>query len=260
MKLDQESTQSMLLRNTIVPLDKNWTVTPITLGRRIAKSFWFNYLEGDAEPLEIAYRVWLLRNGDNLILVDTGPPIEEAITRGITEIKPIDQSLRALSIDPQKIRHIVLTHLHWDHASSADLFPNANFYTQQEEIDFFTGDAWENHATARFFSHRKMLQGLIDNGKVIPINGDICLCSGVRLIRVGGHTPGSQILAVQTAKGTAILAGDAIPLNKNYTEAIPTGILVDLMEVISTRKRIRAMKPHCLFTGHDPVDCLILDH
>lgn len=252
------------MRSTIMPAnmavaEAGWTITPVTLGRRMARSSWFNYLEGGSEPLEIAYRVWLLRNVDTVILVDTGPPVGEAGMRGITEIAPVDQQLLALSIDPLTIEHIVLTHLHWDHASSADLFPNARFYAQRSEIDFFTGDAWENNATARFFSHRSMLQGLIENGQIVPLDGDALLCPGVRLIRVGGHTPGSQILAVQTPDGLAVLSGDAIPMNRNYTEAIPTGILVDLLEVINARKRIRGMQPTRLYTGHDPVECLLCD-
>jgi len=237
-------------------LGTNWTVTPVTLGKRMARSSWFNYLEGGSEPLEIVYRVWLLRNADALILVDTGPPVGEAAARGITDIEPVDARLRALSIDPLSIEHIVLTHLHWDHASSADLFPNARFYAQRSELEFFTGDAWENSATSRFFSHRAMLETLIAKGQVQPLDGDAWLCPGIQLIKVGGHTPGSQILVVQTLAGTAVLAGDAIPMNRNYTEAIPTGILVDLIEVINARKRIRAMQPHSLYTGHDPVECL----
>lgn len=252
------------MQTTMVPaspaiVEAGWTVTPVSLGRRNARASWFNYLEGGSEPLEIAYRVWLLRNANMVILVDTGPPVEEASARGITEIEAVDRQLRALSVDPLAIEHIVLTHLHWDHASSADLFPNARFYAQRSELEFFTGDAWENSATARFFSHRAMLEQLIANGQVMPLDGDVLLCPGVQLIRVGGHTPGSQIIAVQTAEGTAVLTGDAIPMNRNYTEAIPTGILVDLMEVINARKRVRALLPHCLYTGHDPVERLLCD-
>ncbi len=249
--------QTTLMPACAVIHEAGWTVTPVTLGRRWARSSWFNYLEGGAEPLEIAYRVWLLRNADTVILVDTGPPVGEAQARGITEIEPVDQCLRALSIDPFSIEHIVLTHLHWDHASSADLFPNARFYAQRSELDFFTGDAWENQATARFFSHRTMLENLIANNQIVPLDGDADLCPGVQLLKVGGHTPGSQVIVVQTVEGTCVLTGDAIPMNRNYTEAIPTGILVDLMEVIQARKRVRALRPYCLFTGHDPVERLI---
>ena len=66
-------------------------------------------------------------------------------------------------------------------------------------------------------------------------------------------------LLVQTPEGLAVLSGDAIPMNRNYIEAIPTGILVDLFEVINARKRIRGMQPKRLYTGHDPVECLLCE-
>ena len=39
-------------------------------------------------------------------------------------------------------------------------------------------------------------------------------------MRVGGHTPGSQMVVADTAAGKAILTGDAIPTNRNFVEDI----------------------------------------
>lgn len=224
----------------------------------MAKSSWFNYLE-DGAGVEIVYRVWLLQQGEDLVLVDTGPPLDEAERRGFEGMINVDAALRAAGVEPAQIRHVVLTHLHWDHASSADLFPNATFYAQPGEVAFFTGDAWDNPATARFYSHREMLTKLIDAGRFPCIPTEIELFPGIRLLRVGGHTPGSQIVIVDTSEGRAVLTGDAIPMNRNYTDAIPTGLFVDLVEVMNARTAIRRLLPRMLYTGHDPVERLLCD-
>jgi glyoxylase-like metal-dependent hydrolase (beta-lactamase superfamily II) len=233
-----------------------WSIQCVSLGRRMAKSSWFNYLE-DGEALEIVYRVWVLRQGSHAVLVDTGPPLDEATRRGFDGMTSVADALREAGIHPDDIRHVILTHLHWDHASSADLFPNAMFYAQPGEIAFFTGEAWENHATARFYSHREMLTKLIEAGRFPEIAEDMQLFQGIRLLRVGGHTPGSQIVVVDTAEGCAVLTGDAIPMNRNYSDAIPTGLFVDLVEVMNARSLIRRLEPSVLYTGHDPVERLV---
>ncbi|MBP8294479.1 MAG: N-acyl homoserine lactonase family protein [Burkholderiales bacterium] len=236
-----------------------WRVTPLNLGRRKAHYSWFNYLETDVAQIEIVYWVWVLRCADEVVLVDTGPPVDEAERRGITAVVPVAEALAEIGIDARSVERIVLTHLHWDHASSAGSFPNAKFFAQQQEIAFFIGDAWQIPSTARFFSHRQMLRRLIESGRIESVAGDVAFLPGLRLIRVGGHTPGSQMVLVDTAAGLAVLTGDAIPMNRNYTGAIPTGILVNLLEVANAQRTVRSLRPHCIYTGHDPVACLRLE-
>ncbi len=75
---------------------------------------------------------------------------------------------------------------------------------------------------------------------------------------MGGHTPGSQMLIVDTDQGKAVLSGDAIPMNRNFTDDIPSGIVIDVRESLAALARIRDMRPAALYTGHDPQACLKL--
>ena len=64
------------------------------------------------------------------------------------------------------------------------------------------------------------------------------------------------MVAVDVAGGKAIIAGDAIPLNRNFQERIPTAIHIDLTEAIDALNRVRSMAPVSLYTGHDVLPAL----
>lgn len=235
-----------------------WSVEPLELARRTAHRAWFFYLSDDGSPLEIAYRVWLLRSGNERILVDTGPPLDEGARRGLRDMRTVEGALLGADVRTEEIRTVVLTHMHWDHASSADRFTHARFYVQRAELDFFMGVAHDHPATARFFSHRDMLVRLVESGRVEIVDGDHDLRPGIRLVRVGGHTPGSQIVVIARPEGCEVIASDAIPLNRNYTDLIPNGIFVNVVDAIAALKTVRALGPSKVYTGHDLVPSLLL--
>src|SRR3712207_2052230 len=47
--------------------------------------------------------------------------------------EPFDAQLRALGVEPQEVRRVVMTHLHVDHTSGMRLLPNAEFTCAREE-------------------------------------------------------------------------------------------------------------------------------
>ncbi|MBS0320781.1 MAG: N-acyl homoserine lactonase family protein [Proteobacteria bacterium] len=211
----------------------------------------FLYLTDIGVELEIAYRLWVILGGPEPVVVDTGPPLDEAHRRGITDVRDIDSGLLQLGIRATDVRTVVLTHLHWDHAANASRFPNATFLAQRLEIDFFADHLREHPSMNRFFSHQAMLAELIATGRVRAVHGDQQLFAGVRTIKVGGHTPGSQMLVVDGSEGTLVITGDAIPLHRNYTDSIPSGIVVNTLEAIAALHRVRTLDAARLFTGHD---------
>jgi len=233
-----------------------YTIEAVEVGRRMADSALFLYLTEPGKELQIAYRLWVLRGAAGVILVDTGPPLEEAHRRGIMQVRPIAQALGEVGVDPAAVKTIVLTHLHWDHASNAEHFPSATFLAQRAEIEFFRSRTRQHPSMNRFFSHQAFLGELIEAGRIQPVDGDTQVVEGVNAVRVGGHTPGSQMLIVDTAEGKAILTGDAVPLHRNYIDNIPSGIVVDVFEAIAAIERVRALRPVAIYTGHDLETCL----
>ncbi|HVO88590.1 MAG TPA: N-acyl homoserine lactonase family protein [Casimicrobiaceae bacterium] len=233
-----------------------YSIHPLEIGRRRADSALFMFLTDPGVEIEIAYRLWVLRSGEQLFVVDTGPPLEEAHRRGITRVREIDEALAEVGVRGEDVRTVVLTHLHWDHAANAAKFPNAVYLAQRGEIEFFRSHAREHPAMNRFFSHQAYLGTLIDQGRIRPIDGDQPIAPGLTAMRVGGHTPGSQMLVVDAVEGTSVITGDAIPLHRNYLENIPSGIVVNTLEAIAALERVRALRPAVIYTGHDLQPCL----
>lgn len=233
-----------------------YTIQPVEVGRRKADSALFLYLTDFGVEIEIAYRLWVLRGEGDVIVVDAGPPLEEAHRRGITQVRDIDAALAEVGVRAADVRTMVLTHLHWDHAANVAKFPNAVCLAQRREIEFFQSHAREHPAMNRFFSHQDYLGQLIAEGRIQPIDGDQLIAPGLCAIRVGGHTPGSQMVVVDTQDGRAVISGDAIPLHRNYLDNIPSGIVVDTLEALAALDRVRALRPAAIYTGHDLQPCL----
>jgi glyoxylase-like metal-dependent hydrolase (beta-lactamase superfamily II) len=235
---------------------RTWEVIPLELGRRRAQQAWFYFLSESAESIEIAYWAWLLRSGPDLVLVDTGPPPDEGARRGLHDVVPIDDALARLGVDAAAIDRVILTHLHWDHAAGCDRLPAARFVVQQREADFFADAAHAHPATGRFFAHRPRLEALLRSGRCDLVDGDSTVAPGLRLVRVGGHTPGSQMVLVDTPRGLAIITGDVVPFARNFEANVPNGILVDLLDSIAALRTIRGLRPALVYPGHDLQPCV----
>ena len=86
--------------------------------------------------------MFVITGGDRPIMVDTGTP-DAAFVReyfGYTFERPAEEDtllqLTGAGIDPADVRDVVFTHLHWDHCSNVELFPNARFTVQDDELRY----------------------------------------------------------------------------------------------------------------------------
>ena len=232
-------------------------ILPIDVGSRNGTELLFCYL-ADPKPVTVHYRLWVLRNGKETIVVDSGLPPQEAARRGVTGARDVAAALNEVGVDAARISTVVLTHLHWDHASNAEIFSRATFVLQRSELDWLTSPFLADPAIGRFYDDVARFANWAQQGRFRLLDGDEAIADGVRALRVGGHTPGHQVVSVDVDGGTAVIAGDAIPLNRNYLERIPTAIHIDLLEAIESLSRVEALKPIALYTAHDPEPVLRL--
>jgi len=219
-----------------------------------------NFIGGDdhASPMPLDYYVWLIeRDGMMPLLVDTGFGEDAAIRRKRTMIRPVADGLRAIGVDPASIEDVVITHLHYDHAGSLDIFPKARFHIQDEEMAFATGRVMTHKAVRAPFDAEPVAQmvHLLFGDRVVFHDGDEELAPGIILRFLPGHTAGLQGVEVFTARGPVLLASDVAHLYANLVWEIPFPIVVDVPAYLDAHRRLRELVPGLdhIIPGHDPL-------
>lgn len=203
---------------------------------------------------------WVVQGEDDVIVVDSGYTPEIAQQRNIsTYVSPVDLLAR-IGIDAAAVPHVVLTHLHWDHAAGMSLFPNARFYLQEAEYRFWIEDpkaqrpAFANPFTTDE-SYRIALSKLKGTARLALLQGDREILPGVECLLAAGHTPALQAVAVNTEQGTAVVGSDCGHMFANYREDWPSCLIYDLGAWLDSFSRLRATASSLdlLFPGHDPL-------
>ncbi|MDH6579946.1 N-acyl homoserine lactonase family protein [Kitasatospora sp. MAP5-34] len=226
-------------------------------GRPARDNFLFD--EGQFPPgtdMPMDFYLWVIRNDRHLLLVDTGFPEEMALRRGRTLFRcPVD-ALADLGITADDVSDIVITHMHYDHAGNLDRFPAARIHLQEAELRFCAGPAMRHRAVRKPFEAvnvRTAIQGLFEERLVLH-QGEAELIPGVTVHPVPGHTPGTQVVRVRTARGWVVLAGDATHLWDNIRLRSPFPILDHLASMMDGYDTIEALADgdDHIIPGHDP--------
>ena len=145
---------------------------------------------------------WYIEGADRNILVDTSMSAED--TKKYTETKVEDlisfeDARSSVGLRPEDIELIIQTHLHFDHCGNTAKCKNAKVIVQKAELDF----AFAPHPVFASVYDK----GLIKGCNLVPIQGDQEIFPGIDVISVPGHTPGTQAVSIQTAKGKAVISG-----------------------------------------------------
>jgi glyoxylase-like metal-dependent hydrolase (beta-lactamase superfamily II) len=211
------------------------------------------------EPMRMAYFVWAVTDGNRTVVVDLGFTEPVGTRRGRSFMRSPGDGLRVLGVDPESVDQVIVTHFHYDHTGNHASFPKATFHVQDSEMQFWTGRHARQQAFSRSLERDDVLAFVRYNwdGRVHFVDGEAEILPGIRVLRVGGHTAGMQIVTVETSRGTAVLASDASHYYANIDNDVPFGTLHDLPGVYNGFARIRelASKPELILPGHDPAVC-----
>jgi glyoxylase-like metal-dependent hydrolase (beta-lactamase superfamily II) len=211
-----------------------------------------------AMPLD--YYVWAIHraDGEPPVIVDTGFGESAAAARGRIMTRPVLEGLRTAGIDHLSVEHVILTHLHYDHAGSLGVFPNAKFHVQDTELAFATSRAMCDHGIRAPFDGEPVAQLVrkLYAGHVVFHDGDETFAPGIHLRLAAGHTAGLQVVCCETERGTVVLASDAAHLYANIARRLPFPIYIDEPAYRAAQDRLLELAGGSydhIVPGHDPL-------
>jgi N-acyl homoserine lactone hydrolase len=214
---------------------------------------------GDRAPdrIQIPITCYLIRAADTTILFDTG--LSPRAVPGLVRTDPLARfgdedllvhRLDALGLEPSDVDMVVLSHLHFDHAGGAALFPSSQLVVQQDEYSY----AYYPATFFASFYYRKNFE--LPGYRWRLLDGDAELAPGVTALRSDGHTPGHQSLLVELPESRpVILAGDCCYWQRSIDEEVPPGVVWDptrAMHSIKRLKTIARLTGGRIFPSHDP--------
>lgn len=182
-----------------------WTITSLRVGEL--------YLPEGSGVMRDPIHCWLVRGAGHNILVDSGMT-DIATIRDRLKVDGIGgghsaltECLAAEGLAPVDIDHVVLTHLHFDHADNLDLFPDGVVVIQRDELQ----EALDPVPSQRIFYWQSTITNLTNRKRgrqIRMIDGDLDLFPGFKLLKLPAHTAGMQIPIVDTTKGKVALVSD----------------------------------------------------
>jgi N-acyl homoserine lactone hydrolase len=180
------------------------------------------HVEGERMPIY----VHVIDHPDARVLVDTG----------MTDLHPLladmEPRLRPLSeqdFDVASIDIVVNTHLHGDHCGGNHLFAGTPIYVQRLELD-------AAHREADYLREWVDAPGV----EYVPVDGELELLPGLRLLPAPGHTAGSQVVVVETAGRPIVIGGDMAVWFDELDEPSTEGQLL-----------VRALEPELVWLAHE---------
>ena len=218
--------------------------------------------------LVVAINPVLLRTEDAVILCDTGLGTKHKeqpciLPNGRGASGGVLQQLQSLGVAPEDVTHVILTHLHYDHAGGLTCldregnlipaFPNARVFVQNEEWEAAQKALYQN--TKAYKSENWGIYQ--DSPKLHLLDGDDEILPGVKVIKTNGHTAGHEVILVDGGDGQrAGIFGDIIPTPGHFNPGLR--MKFDFNPEVSQqwRKRliVRALEENwLLFFYHAPV-------
>ncbi len=236
---------------------KTWTMGKIRLhlldGGRFAldggamfgvvpRTLWSRHISPDERNrIPMASHPLLIETPDTRILVDTGLGLAwEGKRKEIYAVEPQDP-LEGTPFRPEDVDLVVLTHLHFDHTGGSTrreddrwvpAYPRATYLVQQREL----ADALFPHERNRASYFPETFRPLWESGRLKTLSGKTEVAPGVWAVPVPGHTPGHQIVLVESEGKKAAFLADFVPTRHHFPLPYIMGYDLEPLRSLEMRK------------------------
>jgi glyoxylase-like metal-dependent hydrolase (beta-lactamase superfamily II) len=261
-------------------------VSSCPLGGRLMDSRTRSVLERGA----LCCHCLLIESGNELVLVDTGFGLKDVrdprsrlsafflklVSPDFREEHTAIRQIERLGFSPRDVRHIVLTHLDFDHAGGLDDFPWARVHMMRTERDDAAAQrSWLDRQRYRpqqwNFRDRWELHDARKGNEWLGFK-DVSAVDGtddeILLVPLAGHTLGHAGIAVRDRSGWLLHAGDAYFFHREMDSRAPwcpVGLRAyqwmmekDRDARLANQQKLRTLcslrKDVRLVCGHDPIE------
>ncbi|SOC03433.1 glyoxylase-like metal-dependent hydrolase (beta-lactamase superfamily II) [Ureibacillus xyleni] len=179
----------------------------------VPKPLWSRkYPVNEKNQVELACEPILIQFEGKNYLIDSGVGFNKLTEKqlrnyGVTEESTVLESLQELGLKAADIDVVLMTHMHFDHASGlthwegetlVSTFPNAKIYTTEVE--------WNEMRNPNIRSKNTYWKENWEpiQHQVETFSGSITITSGIELIHTGGHSDGHAIIKL-TQNGETML-------------------------------------------------------
>ncbi len=194
---------------------------------------------------------YLVRLNDATVLVDAGA--------GETFDGHVREALDKAGAAPEQIDHVLLTHLHLDHAGGLirggePVFPRATVWLTEAEHAFWHDDAATAELAKRLAAslgeefiptHVKVARDALAaySGKLKLFSGEREILPGVTAVPLGGHTPGHCGYVFGDGRESFFIFGDTVHV-ATVQFALPEAGMIfdwDAESAVASRRRAFAL-------------------
>ena len=213
----------------------------------------------EAEKVDIAMVVWLVRGSGRNVLFDSGFHREKWLKEfpAFADYLRPDEAVKLAGVRPEDVTDVVISHAHWDHMGGIDLFPKATVWIQKQEFAYYTGDAWQPGGKHGGIDPEDV-QALVrinTEGRLRLVDGDDReILPGIRAYTGARHTYASQYLRIDGVT-PFVLASDNCYLYRNLAEHRASATFSEADQPANVRNQARMVElagsPDRVVPGHD---------
>lgn len=212
----------------------------------------------------------VLKNDDNLILIDAGYPMF---------LPMIEEAFKKKNLDIQNLQQVILTHHDHDHMGALKAlvtkYPYVKVKCSGEQLPYVLGrkkslrleQVEKNGADAGFIGMLKSVEYL---DAAFPLADNEIICEGVKVIETPGHMPGHISIYIEPIKtlvsgdfltsegGVLAIADERFVLNKEEEiESLKKIVNLDIQKIICfhggeyTSKNIKSELEGIILKGYE---------
>jgi len=163
---------------------------------------------------------------------------------GLTSRRSLEQELPAqlarFGLEPGDVGLLLHTHLHMNHAGQDVLLPDATSHVRRAEL---ANAAAPTMYPVPFYDRLNIAQIVHEPFDRFDIaDGDETVLGGIRTRHMPGHTPGHQVVEVDTNDDLAVIAGDAaMDLDVNVRQGVAPGFLDSMSNTMTGLRTLAAL-------------------